>query len=181
MIKSRIQLLPTTSLKLKTKNTLKYSTYGVCFALLFCCGFFAYQMIGNSENVKAGHKKKFHISNFEDGYKGEIAAAVEAEVTTTNDSMFIEFLSVDQSEIRSAVLNISSAGIENEKNIQEAKVFTALSSPNGQNYRISLALKNLPDKILIQAKVNFKSPSIEEAQEVKSNFTFDKKTSSVSL
>ena len=182
MMKPHIELLPKNILKLKTKPTLRLATYGICFALIFCCGIFSYQLIGNCEEAKAGRKKKFHFSLFGNGNKGEVGSAIEADVSTTDDSLFIEFMTVDKNEIRSAVLNISDFGNGKEKEIQQAKIFTVqCTSTDGKNHRISLALKNLPDKIFIQAKVNFKAPSIESAQEVKSKFSFDKKTVSLSF
>ena len=181
-MKPHIELLPKNLLKLKTKPTLRLASYGICFAVLFCCGIFAYQMIGNSESAKAGHKRKFHISLFGGGSKGEIGAAVEADVTTTEDSLYIEFITVDQNEIRSAVLNISDFGNGKEQEIQQAKTFTVHSSSvNGGNYRVALALKNIPEKIFLVAKVSLLNKNIESATEVNSKFSFDQKTNSVTL
>ncbi len=181
MMKPHIELLPKNLLKLKTKTTLRYSTYGLCFALLICCGIFAYQMIGNSEIARAGHKKKFHISLFGGGSKGEIGAAVEAEVTTTEDSLYIEFMTVDQNEIRSAVLNISDFGNGKEKEIQQAKIFTVQTTAGSNNYRLALALKNIPEKVFLVAKVSLLTKCIQSSTEVKSSFSFDQKTNSVTL
>lgn len=182
MMKPHIELLPKNLLKLKTKTTLRYSTYGLCFALLICSGIFAYQMIGNSEIAKAGHKKKFHISLFGGGSKGEIGAAVEAELTTTEDSLYIEFMTVDQNEIRSAVLNISDFGNGKEQEIQQAKTFTVQSSSvNRGNYRVALSLKNIPEKVFLVAKVSLLNKGIESSTEVNGRFSLDQKTNSVTI
>ena len=179
MMKPHIELLPKNLLKLKTKPTLRLATYGICFALLCCGGIFVYQMVGNSESAKAGHKKKFHISLF--GEKGEVGAAVEADVITTEDSLLIEFMTVDHSEIRSAVLNMSDFGSGKENEIQQAKTFTVQSSGSGTNYHVALALKNIPEKIFLVAKVSLLNNGIESATEVNGKFSFDKKTSTVTL
>ena len=179
MMKPHIELLPKNLLKLKTKPTLRYATYGLCFAMLFCGSIFVYQLVGNSESAKAGHKKKFHISLF--GEKGEVGAAVEADVTTTEDSLLIEFMTVDQTEIRSAVLNMSDFGNGKEKEIQQAKTFTVQPSGKGNNYHVAFALKNIPEKVFLVAKVSLLNKAIESATEVKSSFSFDKKTNTVTL
>ena len=179
MMKPHIELLPKNILKLKTKPTLRLVSYGICFAVIFCFGIFAYQMIGNNEEAKAGRKKKFKISLFNNKQNREIAPA-QIELSQDSDSLYFEFMTVDKNEIRSAVLNISSHENNQEKIIQAAKTFTVGGSGSAVN-RISVPLKILPEKIFIQAKVSLKTSSIEEAKEANSQFMFDKKSSTVSI
>ena len=182
MMKPHIELLPKNILKLKVKPTLRYTIYGLGFALIFCVGIFAYQMIGNSENAKAGHKKKFKLSHSKTNHHNLVEAAVEVEFSYNEDSLYIEFMSVDESEIRSAVLNISDVGSDAEKNIQQAKIYTKqIVSTEPKKIFLSVSIKSLSENPVIETTAFVKTKSAEQAQEVSDKFIFDKKNNSVSF
>ena len=58
-MKPHIEMRPKNLVRLKMKPTFVYATVGLSLAIIACVGLFMFQLVGNSENAKAGLNKKF--------------------------------------------------------------------------------------------------------------------------
>lgn len=168
-MKPHIELRPKNLVRLRIKPTMVYATVGLSLALIACVGLFMFQLVGNSENAKAGLNKKFKFPLFPQSTKGEIAAAVEVELSSSEDSLYIEFMTVDQSEIRSAVLNIRDFNNGENLNASQLKTYTLLSGKkiSDNNYRFAVSLKEIPERVIVEASACVKAISKNEIDEAK--------------
>ncbi len=173
MMKPHIEQKQKTILGLKVKPTLKFAAYGLCFAIVGCIAVFMYQMTGNNENALAHSGKKFRFLLFPDKQKGEVAPAVE--VSTCNDSLIIDFMNVDEDEVRSAVLNMRDFN-SSEENPSQVRTFTLqYAHKTASGYRFSIPSDQLPKKIFLTAKISLlnNNRQVEEA-ESKVQLTIDR-------
>lgn len=168
-MKPHIEMRPKNLVRLKMKPTFVYATVGLSLAIIACIGLFMFQLVGNSENAKAGLNKKFKFPLFPQSSKGEIAAAVEVEFSSSEDSLYIEFMSVDQSEIKSAVLNIRDFSNGENQNASQMKTYTLLSGKKvGDNhYRFTVSLNEIPERVVVEASACVKTNSKNEIDEAR--------------
>ncbi len=173
MMKPHIELRPKNALRLKMKPTLVLATVGLSLAIVVCVGLFFFQIVGNSENAKAGLNKKFKFHLFGQSSKGEVGSAVEVELSSTDDSLYIEFMSVDQNEIKSAVLNLSDFGNSDNQNVIQSKTYTLQSARKigDKNYLFAISLKEIPTRVIVEAKANILSVDKNEIGEAKTGAT----------
>lgn len=134
---------------------LKYTAAATAAACLVAVILFSSDFFGNNKDASANNlsSNTIFLSPSDPLYKAREAQPA-INISNTNDSLYIEFVSDDEEPIQNAVLRLKDVkGNGTEQSIQ-TRVMTLFSPTvvNRNSYRFALPIKGFPENICVEVK-----------------------------